>query len=168
MQEMGQSEHPHLTYTAQIRSAMPIRQAVVRQRELEVGYDSMSPGPKAALDAKTNAYLQQPQDDIVIYITYTSTIGNYVEQSRRFWSLQNYELVKNAVFLTIGHDRVGPVGYASTNGAFQFNFPRPATMPSEGSVVLEFMHPQVGALNAERVVLEFKLNKMLVQGAPAI
>jgi hypothetical protein len=162
------SEHPHLTYTAQLRSAMPIRQAVVRQRQLQEGYDSMAAEQKAALDAKTNAYLAQQQDEIVVYVTYDSTIHNYVDEARHYWSLQTYELLKNNVVLTIGSQRLAPTGYAAITGAFQFNFPRPADLPSVGSLTLEFMHPQLGALNSDRVVLEFKLNKMSIQGTPAI
>src|SRR5438105_486663 len=52
--EAERSENPTLIYTAQLRSARPIRQAVVRQRQLQEGYDSMSPQQREALDAKTN------------------------------------------------------------------------------------------------------------------
>lgn len=166
--ESEHSDHPTLTYTAQLRSARPIRQAVVRDRQLQEHYGDLPADRKAALDAKTNAYLAQAQDDIVVYVTYQSNVGNYVDLTRRYWTQQTYDLIKNTVFLTVGRERLAPVGYAATNGAFQFNFPRPAALPADGSVVLEFMHPGVGAIRQERVVIEFKLKEMTLDGAPAL
>jgi hypothetical protein len=166
--EAEHSQNPTLTYTAQLRSARPIRQAVVRQRQLQDGYDSMSPVQRAALDAKTNAYLAQPQGEIVVYVTYTSSVNSYADLMRRYWTQQTYDLLKNTVFLSIGHERLSPTGYAATTGAFQFNFPRPAEIPTNGSMVLEFRHPGVGVIAPERALIEFKLNKLVFDNAPAI
>ncbi len=166
--EAQHSEMPQLTYTAQLRSAMPIRQAVVRQRQIAERYDSMSAEKRSALDVKTNAYLEKVQDDIIVYVTYESNLGNYADQVKRYWKQQTYELLKNKVFLTVGRERLAPVGFAATDGAFQFNFARPAEIPRGGSVVLEFTHPTVGALASETVRIEFKLSRMLVEGKPVL
>src|SRR5689334_2218240 len=56
VQDAQHSELPYLTYTAQVRSAVPIRQAIVRQRQIAESYDKKKPEERAALDAKTNAY----------------------------------------------------------------------------------------------------------------
>lgn len=165
----GQQETaPRVTYTVQLRSARPIRQAVVRERQLQQQYDRMPPEQKAALDARTNAYLAAPQDDIVVYVAYDSNVPNYVDLLRRYWEQQTYEIVKNAVALKIGGAWLSPTGYAATNGAFQFNFARPASLPREGNVVLQFESPATGALRAERVVIEFRLDKMLLDGQPVL
>lgn len=166
--EAQHSELPRLTYTAQLRSAMPLRQAIVRQRQFAEDYDGKPPDQRAALDAKTNAYLARTQDDIVIYVAIDSNVVNYTNQARRYWKQQTYDLLKNKVFLTIGRERLAPVGFAATDDAFQFNFERPAAMPREGSITLEFTHPPIGALSTEQVRIEFKLNKMMLNGEPAI
>jgi hypothetical protein len=166
--EAQHSEIPYLIYTAQLRSALPVRQAVVRQRQIAEKYDSMSAHKRAALDAKTDAYLARPQDDIVVYITWKSNVGNYADQVKRYWKQQTYDLLKNTVFLTVGRDRLAPVGFAATDTAFQFNFERPAEILREGSVTLEFTHPTVGTLTSETVRIEFKLDRMLVNGHPAL
>ena len=166
--EREQTETPVVTYTAQLRSAIPIRQAVVRERQLQEGYDGMSAAQKAALDAKTNAYLNSTQEEIVVLVSYESNVRNYVDLLRRYWTQQTYDLVKNSVSLKLGTEWSSPTGYAATNGAFQFNFPRPPQLPRDGSMVLQFQHPGVGVLGPERVVIEFKLDKMLVDGVPAI
>ncbi len=166
--EAQHSEIPYVSYTAQLRSALPLRQAVVRQRQIAEKYDSLSPDKRAALDAKTDAYLARPQEDIVVYVTYKSNVGNYADQVKRYFKQQTYDLLKNVVFLTIGRERLAPVGFAATDGAFQFNFERPAEVPREGSVILEFTHPAVGALASETVRIEFKLGKMLLNGTPLL
>lgn len=166
--EAQHSELPRLTYIAQLRSALPVRQAVVRQRQLAESYDSKKAEERAKLDAKTNAYLARPQEDIVVYVAYESNVVNYANQVLRYWKQQTYDLVKNNVFLTIGGTRLAPVGYAATDGAFQFNFERPAEILHEGTVVLEFVHPAVGTLTSEAVRIEFKLNKMQYNGETEI
>lgn len=166
--EAEHSEHPTLTYTAQVRSARPIREAVVRQRQFQENYDGMGAEQRSALDAKTNAYLAQPQDEIVIYVTYKSNVNNYVDLMRRYWTEQSYDLLKNSVVLSFGRQRLAPTGYAAINGAFQFNFPRPATLPLDGSMVLEFLHPGVGFIGQERVLIEFKIKPMILASSPVI
>lgn len=168
VQDAQHSELPQLTYTAQIRSAMPMRQAVVRQRQIAESYDAKKPDQRAALDAKTSAYLARPQEDIAIFVAIESNVGNYANQATQYWKRQTYDLVKNSIFLTIGRDRLTPVGFAANNEGFQVNFDRPAEILREGGVTLEFTHPPVGALGSEQVRIEFKLNKMLVNGEPAI
>jgi hypothetical protein len=166
--EREQEVTPTLTYTAQLRSAKPIRQAVVRERQLQEKYDGMSAAQKAALDSKTGPYLDAPQDEIVVYVKYDSNVRNYEDLVRRYWTQQTYDLVKNIVSLKAGEQWFSPTGYASANGAFQFNFPRPAKLPQDGSLILQFQHPALGVLISERVVLEFKLEKMLLNGVPAM
>lgn len=167
----AEAEHqdaPHLTYTLQLRSAMPVRRAVARSLQLEKGYDSMNAEQKAVLDGKINAYLLQPQEEVVVYVAYTSNVGNYVDSLRRYWTLQTYDLLKNSVYLIAGKQRLQLSGYGATNGAFQFNFPRPASLDEDDSIAVEFYHPDIGLIASERILIEFKLKKMLLEGRPVM
>lgn len=166
--EREQQVTPTITYTAQLRSARPIREAVVRDRQLSEKYDRMPAGDKTALDAKTNAYLAAPQEDVVIYVTYESNVRLYAEQLRRYWTNLTYDQLKNRVTLKLGRDWFNPTGFAATNGAFQLNFARPAELPRSESLVLQFEHPGAGLVGPERIVIEFKFDKMLVDGTPVI
>lgn len=168
VQDAQHSELPYLVYTAQIRSAMPVRQAIVRQRQIAENYDKKKPDERAALDAKTNAYLARPQDDIVVFVAIDSNLVNYANQAKRYWQRQTYDLVKNNVYLTIAGQRLSPVGFAANDEGFQFNFERPADLPRDGSIMLEFTHPTIASLGSEQVRIEFKVNKMLVNGAPTL
>lgn len=168
---VAEAEHqddPHLTYTLQLRSAMPVRRAVARSLQLQKNYDRMSAAEKAKIDAKTNAYLTQPQDEVVVYVAYSSNVNNYVDGLRRYWTLQNYDLLKNTVYLIAGKERLQLSGYASTNGAFQFNFPCPEDLSPDDSIGVEFVHPGIGLIASERLLVEFKLKKMLVNGVPVM
>lgn len=168
VQDAQHSELPYLTYTAQVRSAMPIRQAVVRQRQLAENYEKKKEKEREALDAKTNAYLARPQDDIVIFVAIDSNVINYANQAKRYWQKQSYELLKNSVFLTIAGERLTPFGFAANDEGFQFNFERPPEVPKNSTIMLEFTHPTISSLNSEVVRIEFKVSKMLVDGVPAL
>ncbi len=162
------SDRPNLTYTVQLRSAMPVRQAVVRQKQLASKYDKMALEQRAAFDAKWNEYLATPQEYIVVYVTYESSVSDYVKLAQQYWNVQTNDLVRDKVSLTLGGERLEPVGYTAVNGIFQFHFPRPAALPDKGSALLQFTHPALGSLPEERVLLEFKLGNMLVDGKPVI
>jgi hypothetical protein len=164
--EAGHATLPIIIYTAQVRSAKPVREAVVRDRQLQQKYDKMSAEQKAALDAKTNSYLQAPQEDIVLYVTYESNAYN--DLLRRYWTQQTYDLLKNSVQLKLGKGWLQPTSYAVTNGAFQFTFDRTADLPRDRNIVFQFDHPPIGAIQGQRVVIEFKADKMQLEGAPAM
>ena len=166
--EAEHQDNPHLTYTLQLRSAIPVRRAVARSLQLEKRYESMSAEQQTALDAKINAYLALPQDELVVYVAYTSNVGNYVDSLRRYWGQQTYDLLKNSVYLIAGKDRLQLTGYGATNGAFQFNFPRPDDLSLDDSLTVEFVHPAIGLIASERLLVEFKLKNMLIGGKPVM
>ena len=58
-------------YTLRLRSALPIRQALVRLRQLDAKYDKMSAADKAAFDAKVKGLLDCPAcaDNYVVTIS---------------------------------------------------------------------------------------------------
>jgi hypothetical protein len=48
------------TFRLRLRSGLPIRAALLREKQLEANYDQMSPNEKAGFDAKWNGILQCP------------------------------------------------------------------------------------------------------------
>ncbi|MGH9521285.1 MAG: hypothetical protein ACRD3E_01995 [Terriglobales bacterium] len=159
---------PQISYTTQIRSATPVRRAVVRQLQLQAKYDNMNNDQKAAVDTRTNEYLNAPQDAIIFYVRFESNTPNYLAEIRRYWVQQTVETLKPIVFLSVAGQRMSPVAYIAGDDAFQFTFERPKELPKDGSAVLEFVHPTIGVLATERVVFDFKLSKMQVENAPAM
>ena len=59
--EMGGAEAPvDFQFTLRLRSALTVRQALVRRKQLEVNYDQMSPKDRAAFDNKYKGLLECP------------------------------------------------------------------------------------------------------------
>jgi hypothetical protein len=58
---VGAAEAPvDFSFTLRLRSGLPVRQALVRLRQLEAGYDKMRESERAAFDAKTKGLLDCP------------------------------------------------------------------------------------------------------------
>jgi hypothetical protein len=58
---VGGAEAPvDFNFTLRLRSGLPVRQALVRLRQLEAGYDRMRESERAAFDAKTRGLLDCP------------------------------------------------------------------------------------------------------------
>jgi hypothetical protein len=166
--------NPRIEYKVQIRSATPVREALVRLSQINAKYDAMTAEGRQAFDQSTQKFLsaRNPQL-IVMHVSYTATVQNDDRDLARHWHSQTTETLKNFVFLIGGGVKVPLSIYRPGEGAtreFQFVFPReyngrPIIGPGDKSLMLEFNHPDIRG-TAARVLVEFKVEKMMMQGAP--
>jgi len=163
----------YIKYQMQFRSALPIRQALVRQMQLAQNYDKLAAEQKQQFDQRANAFLATNfTDAIIVFVTYESNSQNSDRELDRFWQAQTTDLLKNKVFLrSSSGDRVDIAQYNGPQGdrSFQFIFPRqvngePLIKPEDKSLMLEFETPSVGGLGGDRGYLEFKPQKMVFEG----
>ncbi len=167
--EVQNETSPQVKYVLQLRSALPVREAIVRQGDLRAGYDKMSAAQQQAGDANAQKYLAgNYADRIVVYVIVTSNIHNYQNQLNRYWDTTTKELLKNTVFLNHGKDRFEPTGFAARDNAFQFTFARPADLGEEDTISIEFQAPPIDILPQQRMFFEFKVRKMIVSGKPEL
>lgn len=170
--ERGDEANPQFHYLAQIRSALPIRRALVRQKQLEANYDKLSPERQKVLDQQFAEFLSREfADGIVVYVLYWSNVMAYSQEMGRRWQMLPPEVARNQIFL-VGprRQRITPVSYEVAPGAFQVVFPRevngqPLLTPDDKHFKIEFMHPNLGEQGDAQVVLEFDLRKMVVRGS---
>lgn len=185
------AEAPKISYAVQLRSAPMVRRAVARLSQLDNNYDQLGTEQKAALDAKLSKYLSATfPDSVVAYVTYSSNVQDYYTELRRYWRRQDINLLKPTVFLNAGGEKLPLMGYVAGDNQFQFVFPRPANLPPEGSISVEFVHPNLDPKNTaemaaaqttrsgsgptlatavigeSRLRFEFKLKAMTVNGTP--
>jgi hypothetical protein len=163
-----------LIYHFQIRSALPIRQALVRRAQLLQDYERMPAEKRQAFDQDAERFLNADfADRIVIFAAIESNIENDLRELTRHWQTQTTGTLKNSVFLIGGQGRkveLQDFMLASKSGdAFQFTFPRtvggePVVGPADKNLQLEFVHPGLRGKQERRVLVEFKLKKMLVDG----
>lgn len=163
-------------YAVQLRSALPVRQAFIRDLQISNKYDNMSAAEKKTFDASAEAYLSRKYGDvIVVHVLYGTNIQNNERELMRFWQTNYPEgtVPLEATLTTSAGDRVQPIKYIPAKGGgleFELIFPRqvngrPLITPDMKSFAVEFQHPNIGLAGAARVYQEFKIEKLIVNGA---
>lgn len=168
--------NPEYSYHAQFRSAIPVRQAIVRLRQIQMKYETLAPEARQAFDEQSASFLNQKFDDrIVLSVSFQSNVDGAVRDAVRFWQSQTIDQLKNFVFLNAGKGKKNELLRYEFSGRggqceFYFEFPRivggePFVGPDEKSLNLEFRHPDVSQFPGSRVFIEFKLNALKYKGA---
>jgi len=171
--ERGREQRPQMKYQVQFRSALPVRQALVRLQQLNNKYDQMPLDQRQAFDEKAVKLLDANfAETIAVHVTYGSNVAAYDREMAAFWQAQTTEKLKNSAFL-IGPkgQKIPPQRFSVTAGAgreFTFYFMRvyegqPLIGPQDKTIKLEFMHPRVSDQGESRVLLEFKVDKMMIK-----
>jgi hypothetical protein len=162
-------------YVIQLRSALPIRQAFIRDAQVNNKYDKMSAKEKQNFDASADAFLSRKYEDvIVVHVIYGTNIQNDERALMRFWQTNYLEgtVPMEAFLTTSAGKRVPPIRYVSAKGGgleFELIFPRtqngePIVTPDVKTIGVEFQHPEIGLEGGARVYQEFKTDKMMVNG----
>ena len=171
--DRSREQRPEIKYTVQFRSALPVRQAMVRLMQIAQKYDQMQPAQKQAIDQNAEEFLAKSfPDTVVVFVSFTSNVREYQLDLSRYWQSQTTDTLKNSAFLIGSNgERIPPISYvwAGNGKHFQLVFPRaykdqPAAVPGDKAIQLEFVHPRIRQQRESRVLLEFKLEKMMMQG----
>ena len=172
----ARNQNPRLTYQVQFRSALPVRQAMVRSAMIQNKYDERTEEQKEEIDSQVEQFLASEfPERAIVYVSFTSNVRQDNLDLARYWQNQSVETLKNFVFLIGGKKRkVPPLEYAFVQqggNAFQFVFPRmvdgePLVGAKDKSLQLEFIHPSIRNQGEKRVLLSFKVKDLLVDGVP--
>jgi hypothetical protein len=167
----------YVSYIIRLHSALPIRQAMVRQMQIANKYDSLSNEQKQAFDKQTEGFLNADYSDkVVVNVSYSINIVREDQNLARAWQSQTMDIMKNSVFLYAGKgEKARLLDFKVGQGAqrdFQFIFPRqvggkPILSETDKSLTLEFSYPIVALMGDGRGYAEFKVKKMLLNGALA-
>lgn len=178
--DAGGETAPSISYDLQFRSAKPVREAIVRQAQLQAHYNKMSDQEKSAFDANAAKYIGQTfSDKVVVAVIFTSNVPAYETDLHNYWTRQTAATLQPTVFLNVGKERLQLVGYSLRDNVIEFAFPRPATQLQPDSLLsVEFVHPTLrtggldtqqnagvlARLGEQRMLFEFKPAKMLLDG----
>lgn len=170
----GREQVPEVYYLVQFRSALPVRQAVVREAQIENKYDKMDPAHKKTLDDSAESYLARDySNDIVVHLDYGSNVTEYERDLRRYWqSFASGVVPQETYLINANGKKAAPVKMEVAPGgenAIEFFFPRRTSdgdfiQPGDKIVALQFMTPAVGTLAAERAYVQFDPRKMAMGG----
>jgi hypothetical protein len=181
---------PEMHYVIQLRSSLPIREAVIRQQQIQVKYDKMTEAEKKDFDTKAEALLNRNYDDVIlVHVEYGSNLQSFERDMATYWkSIPPDAPPIDMYLITEKGDRVPPSKIISPlNASYSFDlaFPRtknkePIIQQSDKSLSLQFTHPAIGnqtqrnttnptdpsmdVFGEERVLVQFKLDKMIIQG----
>ncbi len=169
-----------IKYQMQLRSALPIRQALVRQMQIAQKYDSLAAEQKQKFDQSAKAFLDSDFSEVVVvYVTYSVNSQTKGRELDSYWQTQTTDLLRNSVFLRNSRgDKLAIKQFNPPQGqerSFQFIFPREADGKEligldDKTLILEFTYPVItvpggfGSLGDGRGYMEFKPKKMIFQG----
>lgn len=143
-------------YRAQFWSALPMREARVRTMAFQMKYNQMKPEDKKSFDERAKQYIEAPQDNIVVRVTYGSNVDDFARKMTRYWTEQTMERQKTQIFLVADGKRIPMVGMQQGQaGANEFYiiFPRmqdgqPLLGKADSKLGIEFQHPDVAGPNS--------------------
>jgi len=171
----------YLVYSVQIRSAMPVREAIVRQQQIDLKYFKMSEDQRKAFDTQAGQILSRKYDDVIlIHVDFskgkaaTILAGDlrvYVQKGIE--DLDALLTTDDGTQVKAAHFDMNPKALYS----FDLVFPRivnglPAIKAGQKRAAVQFMSPELvgayGGVNIpkERVRVEFDLTKMAIDGKP--
>lgn len=171
--DRSREQRPEIKYSVQFRSALPIRQAMVRLMQIAQKYDQMQPAQKREIDQNAEAFLAKSfPENTVVFVSLTSNVREYQLELSRYWQAQTTQTLKNSVFLLGSNgEKVPLISYvwAGNGRDFQLVFPRaykdhPVAVSGDKAIQIEFVHPRIRQQRESRVLLEFKLEKMMMHG----
>jgi len=137
--------------------------------QLNAKYDKMGAEQEAAFDASSAKFLAATfPDRVVVAVTFHANVQEYESLLRAYWTRQDLGTLSMTVFLNAGKERLSLVNYGFKDDTFQFTFPRPKQLNPNEKVGVEFVHPTINVIRQQRVLQEFSLKKMLVNGEPVL
>lgn len=184
----GGERAPEVHYIVQFRSSLPVREAVVRLQQIQ-GYSKLTDEEKKAFDAKAETYFNNSYDDVIlVHVDYGSNVQTFERDMAVYWkNIREDSVPVDFYLINERGDRVSPARFVSPkNGSYAFDliFPRlknnePVIRDSDKQFSIQFVNPAVGNQNSasldpsiavfgrERVLVQFRVDKMIFHGKPS-
>ncbi len=154
-------------YIAQLRSSLPVREAIVRQLEIAQQYDQKTAAQQKAFDDAAGTILRANYDKTILLRLYFSKDSPSPQMMK---NLQPMLVTEDGQQIT--PTQTDPM----TPYTVDFYFPRltngaPAIKPTQKQFSFQFQIPQLQAaqesfIRPQRVTINFDLTKMVVDGKP--
>jgi hypothetical protein len=168
-----------ITYYVQFRSSMPLREAVIREKQIQQKYDKMSDSDKKAFDNTMEQVMKGNDDVIQVHVAFETSNRNFSQMLTKYWSsLPAGEIPEGIYLVADSGNPVGPLTFAppppkGTTTEFDLTFPRmvdnkPVIGANAKSIMFEFPHPAVGSFYpAQTAKVEFTMANMMWDGKPS-
>lgn len=169
----GREENPQITYVAQLWSALPVRQAHVRQALASPQVTKLSAEDKKRVADQMAEILRADYSDrLAVRVLYLSNVPTYQRELVRYWRMRPDDRWKQDTFLITDRGRIPPIEVRVSGGAggeFLLLFPRtvdgqPVVRPQDKSFSIEFEARAAGVVRADRALLQYKTKDIVADG----
>lgn len=165
-----------LNFSVQLRSALPVREAMVRQLQLDQKYDKMNDASRNMFDAKAAPILSRSYDDIIlVHVDFSRSDGNKFLESAVRREIAAGDLAPAIV--TEDGNSVAPIRVDMSEKALytlDLIFPRtkdgaPLIKEGQKQFSIQFQSPPVDyfegiRISSRRVRVDFDLSRMILNG----
>jgi len=162
-----------ITYVAQLWSARVVREAMVRNAQLDAGYAQLGPAEKQAQDEEAAKFIAADTPDrVIVQVLFAVNKDFYAKRLNTYWQERTVATLRNVVALAGPRGRVAPVGFTpptADKAEMQFVFPRlmegkPIVEPGDAALALEIDMSHWGVMKGEKVRIEFAVSEMTLDG----
>jgi hypothetical protein len=167
-----------IAFVIQLRSSLPVREAIIRQLQFEQKYDKLSADQRASFDMQAGQILNRNYDDTILV-----EVDCAGENAPRLGAdlhayVQKSGVNLDASLITDDGTPIPPTGvdWNPKLAGFILRFPRikdgvPIIKDGQKHFAVQFLSPTIGGggekvIPGRRVRSEFDLAKMLVNGKP--
>jgi hypothetical protein len=105
---------------------------------------------------------------VIVSVTFKTNVGNYESLLRNYWATQNVAKLSMTVYLNTAAEKLNLMAYGFKDNTFQFTFKRPKELRADDKIGVEFVHPRIDQVMQQRVLQEFSVKKMLMDGQPVL
>jgi hypothetical protein len=179
----GGPDGTQLAYAVQFRSALPLREALVRQIQFDQKYDKMTDAQRTAFDAQATQMLNRNYDDVIlIHVDFSkATVASFLQGNLNSNRLDVDTWTTSLV--TEDGTRIAPIRFdTKRNYTFDVIFPRmkngvPLIKDVERHLSFQFQSPLLTGVAVvgntdptvagRRIGVEFDVTKMVVEGKPS-
>jgi hypothetical protein len=177
-QAIGAAAGDQFVFTVQLRSALPIRQAIVRQLQFQQKYDKMNDAQRSDFDKQADQILTRSYDNsILVHVDfYKGILGPALLGDLRRFPKELEAMDVTLVTSDKTRIKAGRVELSKTQGSFDAVFPRtsdagPILKEGQGHFWIQFLRPAVLSTDGSGktfpggpVEVEFDPAKMVVSG----
>lgn len=161
-----------VSYIVVMLSATPIREALIRQAQIDRNYDKMSDADKKTFDAEMDKLHKYNDDTIAVRVKYSGNREPLGADLAKSWqSLPADTVPADVVLISSNGTKVTPLTFvagANNKNEFDLTFPRSAFMDGIKSFKLQIPHPALGDFGASKIFVDFKADKMSFDGKLAL
>jgi hypothetical protein len=161
-----------ITYRVRLDSAEPIREAVIRQEQLEKNYEKMTDDQKKSFESQMDQKMAKHPDSILIHVIFEGNSASLKTGLAMYWEGFTSDVIPPDVYMAIDDGtRILPRSYSikKAENEFELIFPRiannqPLMRPGAKSMKLMIKSPRIGDFSEKKVTVEFKPDKMMFGG----